>query len=140
MPIPHFNTSEFFIDEPNVNYDDDDNDAILDNNDDDESQTEGPINNEDNNLQIEEYTNLIIQFSNIIERKYDEWKFIVINYYRNDDIMDDLIEEVQSFQNLLSRIFDIVENDRFINTDDKDELLTSIAELNGRCEEALEGE
>ena len=140
MPIPHFNTSEFFIDEPNVNYDDDDNDAILDNNDDDESQTEGPINNEDNNLQIEEYTNLIIQFSNIIERKYDEWKFIVNNYYRNDDIMDDLIEEVQSFQNLLSRIFDIVENDRFINTDDKDELLTSIAELNGRCEEALEGE
>ena len=139
MPIPHFNTSEFFIDEPNVNYDDDDNDAILDNND-DESQTEGPINNEDNNLQIEEYTNLIIQFSNIIERKYDEWKFIVNNYYRNDDIMDDLIEEVQSFQNLLSRIFDIVENDRFINTDDKDELLTSIAELNGRCEEALEGE
>ena len=140
MPIPHFNTSEFFIDEPNDNYDDDDNDAILDNNDDDESQTEGPINNEDNNLQIEEYTNLIIQFSNIIERKYDEWKFIVNNYYRNDDIMDDLIEEVQSFQNLLSRIFDIVENDRFINTDDKDELLTSIAELNGRCEEALEGE
>ena len=138
MPIPHFNTSEFFIDEPNVNYDDD-NDAILDNND-DETQTEGPINNEDNNLQIEEYTNLIIQFSNIIERKYDEWKFIVNNYYRNDDIMDDLIEEVQSFQNLLSRIFDIVENDRFINTDDKDELLTSIAELNGRCEEALEGE
>ena len=140
MPIPHFNTSEFFIDEPNVNYDDDDNDAILDNNDDDESQTEGPINNEDNNLQIEEYTNFIIQCSNTIERKYDEWKFIVINYYRNDDIMDDLIEEVQSFQNLLSRIFDIVENDRFINTDDKDELLTSIAELNGRCEEALEGE
>ena len=130
MPIPHFNTSEFFIDE-HID-DDDDNEAILDDND-DETQTE------DNNSQIEEYTNLIIQFSNIIERKYNEWKFTVNNYYRNDDIMDDLIEEVQSFQNLLSRFFDIVENDRSINTDDKDELLTSIAELNGRCEEALEG-
>ena len=133
MPIPHFNTSEFFIDENEPI--DDYNEAILD-----ETQTEEPINNEDNNSRIEQYTNFIIQCSNTIERKYDEWKFIVINYYRNDDIMDDLIEEVQSFQNLLSRIFDIVENDRFINTDDKDELLTSIAELNGRCEEALEGE
>ena len=140
MPIPHFNTSEFFIDEPNVNYDDDDNDAILDNNDDDERQTEGSINNEDNDSRIEEYTNLIIQFSNIIERKYDEWKFIVNNYYRNDDIMDDLIKEVQSIQNLLSSLFDLIDNDRSINADDKDELLTSIAELNGRCEEALEGE
>ena len=131
MPIPHFNTSEFFIDE-HID-DDDDNEAILDDNDDDETQTE------DDNLQIEEYTNLINQFYDTIERKYDEWKFTVNNYYRNDDIMDDLIEEVHSFQNLLSRFFDIVENDRSINTDDKDELLTSIAELNDRCEEALEG-
>lgn len=130
MPIPHFNTSEFFIDE-HID-DDDDNEAILDDND-DETQTE------DNNSQIEEYTNLIIQFSNIIERKCNEWKFTVNNYYRNDDIMDDLIEEVQSFQNLLSSLFDLIDNDRSINADDKDDLFTSIAELNGRCEDALEG-
>ena len=130
MPIPHFNTSEFFIDE-HID-DDDDNEAILDVND-DETQTE------DNNSQIEEYTNLIIQFSNIIERKCNEWKFTVNNYYRNDDIMDDLIEEVQSFQNLLSSLFDLIDNDRSINADDKDDLFTSIAELNGRCEDALEG-
>ncbi len=129
MPIPHFNTSEFFIDE-HID-DDDDNEAILDDND-DETQTE------DDNSQIEEYTNLIIQFYDTIERRYDVWKCIV-NNYRNDDVMDDLIEEVQAFQNRLSRFSDIVENNRSINADDKDELLTSIAELNGRCEEALEG-
>ena len=132
MPIPHFNTSEFFIDENEPI--DDYNEAILD-----ETQTEEPINNEDNNSQIEHYNNLIIQLNDIIERKYNEWKFTVNNYHRNDDIMNDLIEEVQSIQNLLSALFDLIEYDYSINSVDKDDLLTSIAELNGRCEEALEG-
>ena len=129
MPIPHFNTSEFFIDE-HID-DDDDNEAILDDND-----NEPPT--EDDDLQIEEYYHQLIQFSYDIERRYDVWKYIV-NNYRNDDVMDDLIEEVQAFQNRLSRFSDIVENNRSINADDKEVLLNTIALLNDRCEEALEG-
>ena len=140
MPIPHFNTSEFFIDE-HID-DDDDNEAILDVNDEDDYDIQDypwrydPP--DDDDIEDEEYYHQLIQFSYDIERRYDVWKYIV-NNYRNDDVMDDLIEEVQSFQNRLSRFSDIVENNRSINADDKEVLLNTIALLNDRCEEALEG-
>ena len=77
--------------------------------------------------------------NNLIERKCNEWKLTVCEYYNNDDVMDDMIAQVQKYQNLLSAFFDVVKIDRSICSVDKDGLLTSIAELNGRCEEALEG-
>ena len=140
MPIPHFNTSEFFIDE-HID-DDDDNEAILDVNDEDDYDIQDypwrydPP--DDDDIEDEEYYHQLIQFSYDIERRYDVW-ICIVNHFRNDDVMDDMIEEVQAFQNRLSRFSDIVENNRSINADDKEVLLNTIALLNDRCEEALEG-
>ena len=83
------------------------------------------------------YSNILNELYYIIDYEYDEWKLIVINHYRNDVVMDDLIEEVQKYKNLLSTLYDLINNDYSINTDDKDDLLTSIAELNDECEKAI---
>ena len=61
----------------------------------------------------------------------------IINHYRNDIVMDDLIEDVQKYKNILSALFDLINNDYSINIDDKDDLLTSIAELNNKCDTAI---
>ena len=84
------------------------------------------------------FTALFDFISDCIEIKCNEWKPIVYEYYNNDDVMDDIIEQVEQYQNLLSGFFDIVKSDTSITADDKDDLLTSIAELNEMCEEALE--
>ena len=77
--------------------------------------------------------------SNLIESKCNEWKLTVCEYYNNDDVMDDMIAQVQKYQNLLAAFFDVVKNDLQTNSVDKDGLLTSIAELNDMCEAVLEG-
>lgn len=51
--------------------------------------------------------------------------------------MDDLIKEVQEYKNILSALIDRINNDNSINTDDKDDLLSFIAELNDRCDTAI---
>ena len=77
--------------------------------------------------------------SNLIKSKCNEWKLTVCEYYNNDDIMDEMIAQVQKYQNLLTAFFDVVKDDPQINFVDKDGLLTSIAELNDKCEAVLEG-
>ena len=77
--------------------------------------------------------------SNLIKSKCNEWKLTVCEYYNNDDVIDTMIVQVQKYQNLLSAFFDVVKIDRSICSVDKDGLLTSIAELNDKCDAALEG-
>ena len=76
---------------------------------------------------------------NLIERKCNEWKLTVCEYYNNDDVMDDMIAQVQKYQNLLSTFSDVVKLDITICSIDKVFLLISISELNNKCEDALEG-
>ena len=83
------------------------------------------------------YCNILNEFSDIIDNEYDEWKLTVINHYKNDIVMDDLIEDVQKYKNILSALFDIINIDCSINANDKDDLLTSIAELNDKCDTAI---
>ena len=102
-------------------------------------------NNNSNNNTIESsqnktylhYRNILNELSDIINYEYDEWQLTVINHYRNDEVMDDLIEDVQKYKNLLSTLYDLINNNYPTNTDDKDDLLTSIAELNDKCDTAI---
>ena len=196
MPIPHFNTSEFFIKNNDTVYDNEDDneyapqnddiyyptrnfftaeqDAFLDSTDDDDNdsqeapneettQTEEPIQTTSSNmsslnrLEIQpsgvwvdnntieynhnksylHYCNILNELYDLIDYEYDEWRLTVINHYRNDNVMDDLIEEVQKYKNILSALFDLINNDYSINTDDKNDLFASIIDLNNICEKAI---
>ena len=77
--------------------------------------------------------------SNLIKSKCNEWKLTVCEYYNNDDVIDIMIAQVQKYQNLLSAFSDVVKIDRSICSIDKVFLLSSIAELNDKCEATLEG-
>ena len=83
------------------------------------------------------YCNILNELSDLIYYEYDEWKLTVINHYKNDIVMDDLIEDVQKYKNILSALFDIINIDCSINANNKDDLLTSIAELNDKCDTAI---
>ena len=75
----------------------------------------------------------------IIESKCNEWKLNICEYYNDDNVMDDMIEQVQKYQNLLSAFSDVVKIDRSICSIDKVFILISISKLNDKCETALEG-
>ena len=77
--------------------------------------------------------------SDLIESKCNEWKLTICEYYNDDNVMDDMIEQVQKYQNLLSAFSDVVKIDRSICSIDKVFLLISISKLNDKCEAALEG-
>ena len=84
-----------------------------------------------------EYKRILDELNIIINNKCAEWKSMVINHYNNDDIMSIIIEDAQRYQNILSAFYDIINSNNSIDTNDKDELLEYIAELNFECEESL---
>ena len=88
---------------------------------------------------IIKFNDLYESLKDLIERKCNEWKLTVCEYYNNDDVMDDMIAQVQKYQNLLSTFSDVVKIDITICSIDKVFLLLSISELNDKCEDALEG-
>lgn len=118
MPIPHFNTTEFFINE---------NELIISNNENEPIIYEA----------YTEYKRILDELNIIINNKCAEWKSMVINHYNNDDIMSIIIEDAQRYQNILSAFYDIIDSNNSIDTNDKDELLEYIAELIEECEESL---
>ena len=141
MPIPHFNTTEFFINE---------NELIIDNNENEPIIYEGTDGSRDSVLgplgpattsfyeAYTEYKRILDELNIIINNKCAEWKSMVINHYNNDDIMSIIIEDAQRYQNILSVFYDIINSNNSIDTNDKDELLEYIAELNFECEESLQ--
>ncbi len=84
------------------------------------------------------YCNILNELSDMIDNEYDQWQLTVINHYRNDDVMDNLIKEVQRYTNILSSLFDVISVcECSISIDEKDDLLTSIAEISDKCETAI---
>ena len=84
------------------------------------------------------YCNILHELSDMIDNEYDQWQLTVINHYRNDDVMDNLIKEVQRYWNILSSLFDVISIcECSISIDEKDDLLTSIAEISDKCDTAI---
>ena len=178
MPIPHFNTAEFFINDNDNDYREyirildelndewkrmvnnglliedaqryqnilsdlydtiDDNNSINDNNKDELLEYITELHFEcEYALEYINYKHKLVELNNIIHNKCDEWKLMVKNHYNNDDIMNNIIEDSQRYQNILSDLYDTIDSNNSIDTNDKDELLEYIAELHFECEESLQ--
>ena len=82
--------------------------------------------------------------SQIIGEKYDEWKNITKNNYNNDEVMDEHIKEIESYQKVIDMIYDIIENNEYDGVagivgliNNKDDVLENLGELYIMCKDAL---
>lgn len=91
-------------------------------------------------MSIERIINAIESYyyiSKIITDKYDEWKNITKNNYNNDEIMDEHIKRIESYQNVIDKIYDVLENANILN---KDSVLEELGELYIMCDDVLEND
>ena len=119
MPIPHFNTSEFFDNIKNVINDIDD--ELYDEN--------VPIIYD----RYREYRNDLIDINNVINIINRNIQFFIAH---NEEITD----EISNLENVYQQLFKLIDDviiDTSITENDQDDLLEYIAELNFECEESL---
>ena len=91
-------------------------------------------------MSIERIINAIESYyyiSKIITDKYDEWKNITKNNYNNDEIMDEHIKRIESYQNVIDKIYDVLENANILN---KYSVLEELGELYIMCDDVLEND
>lgn len=91
-------------------------------------------------MSIERIINAIESYyyiSKIITDKYDEWKNITKNNYNNDEIMDEHIKRIESYQNVIDKIYDVLENANILN---KYSVLENLGELYIMCDDVLEND
>ena len=79
---------------------------------------------------INDNDNVYREYIRILDELNDEWKRMVNNGL--------LIEDAQRYQNILSDLYDTIDDNNSINDNDKDELLEYITELHFECEESLQ--